>query len=126
MGNKYFKDQKIIKGQECICPDGMGRVKSFKYFGGRLSEIQVETYIDNRSCGWDANNVELLPIPRQQIKEIDVLENIVDNLGFPMQVGKEAGEFFFTKENDEGALVKTMITCDEAGYIVNLVSRIIN
>lgn len=54
------KQDKLIIGQECICPDGLGRVIDFDSSKG----IQVQTYINNRNCIWDKNNVELLPIRR--------------------------------------------------------------
>jgi len=50
-----------ILGQECICPDGLGRVMSFD-----LKEpndyIQVQTYINSRDCKWSIHNVTLIPI----------------------------------------------------------------
>jgi len=50
---------KPIKGQEAICPDGLGRVKDFNL---EMPErwIQVSTYVDNRDCKWNVCNVELI------------------------------------------------------------------
>lgn len=49
-----------IIGQKAICPDGLGRVVSFKHWNGKVSEIKVDTYVNNRSCEWAAHNVVLL------------------------------------------------------------------
>lgn len=55
---------KIIKGQEAICPDGLGRVKDFDpYFPAKW--IIVSTYFDNRECKWNTSNVELID-PRKE------------------------------------------------------------
>ena len=54
-----------IIGQEAVCPDGLGRVVSFDTVdtvGIVISKIKVRTYIDDRSCNWDACNVELIKI----------------------------------------------------------------
>lgn len=48
-----------ILGQEAICPDGLGRVVAFcEEFPHRW--IQVSTYVSDRGCKWDPDNVELL------------------------------------------------------------------
>lgn len=49
----------IIIGQEAICPDGLGRVIAFN-FDNPNNYIQVSTYINDRQCKWDKNNVELI------------------------------------------------------------------
>ena len=50
----------IIIGQEAICPDGLGRVKSY-YIGPASSlYITVDTYIHNRACNWSECNVDLI------------------------------------------------------------------
>ena len=50
-----------IIGQEAICPDGLGRVIAYK---DDFPEqwIQVSTYFNNRSCKWDAGNVQLVKL----------------------------------------------------------------
>ncbi len=62
------EDIKPIKGQEAICPDGLGRVKEWGYAVARVDNewnwVRVDTYIDNRGCKWDRHNVELID-PRQ-------------------------------------------------------------
>ena len=52
-------NDKIIIGQEAICPDGLGRVISFedKY---PFEYIQVSTYVNDRQCKWGKSNVELI------------------------------------------------------------------
>jgi len=51
--------EKIIIGQEAICPDGLGRVEAFDLT--KLNNwIKVKTYINNRGCKWDVDNVELI------------------------------------------------------------------
>ena len=60
-----LKKTKVIKpmlGQEAICPDGLGRITELKYWQGKLYEVRVKTYVDDRSCMWAAHNVELLPV----------------------------------------------------------------
>lgn len=48
-----------VIGQEAICPDGLGRVRAFKdSFPHQW--IQVDTYIENRSCQWGPHNVVLV------------------------------------------------------------------
>ncbi len=49
-----------IIGQEAICPDGLGRVKSFGSSKALTYWIKVETYFDNRGCKWADHNVELI------------------------------------------------------------------
>ena len=53
----------IILGQEAICPDGLGRVADYNdQFPDRW--IQVDTYVKNRGCRWDVENVTLIsPLP---------------------------------------------------------------
>ena len=56
-------EKQIIKGQEAICPDGLGRVSDFSTGTGALgvgSFIKVDTYVDNRGCEWAPHNVELI------------------------------------------------------------------
>lgn len=52
----------IVKGQEAICPDGLGRVIDFS---DRFPHtfIQVSTYVDDRGCKWSPDNVTLVPLP---------------------------------------------------------------
>ena len=55
----------IIIGQEAVCPDGLGRVVAYR---DEPSErwIQVDTYVKNRGCRWDVENVTLIsPLPWQ-------------------------------------------------------------
>ena len=47
---------RIIKGQEAICPDGLGRVVDYNETHG----ITVQTYIDDRSICWFEDKVELI------------------------------------------------------------------
>ena len=58
MKEKYVRP---VIGQECICPDGLGRVVAWE---DRFPKnwIQVDTYVKNRSCKWDRHNVKLIPI----------------------------------------------------------------
>ena len=49
---------KIIIGQEAICPDGLGRVIDVGI--GSYEFIEISTYINDRSCKWGKNNVELI------------------------------------------------------------------
>lgn len=54
---------KIIMGQDAICPDGLGCVRNWEVnVQGDITQIQVDTRVNNRSCWWDAVNVTLLPI----------------------------------------------------------------
>lgn len=53
-------DKRPILGQEVICPDGLGRVMSFEENHGRVTWVQVSTYINDRESKWDAGNVELI------------------------------------------------------------------
>ena len=50
-----------IIGQEAVCPDGLGRVIAFE---DRFPEqwIQIQTYVNDRSCQWDPENVELVAL----------------------------------------------------------------
>jgi hypothetical protein len=50
-----------ILGQEAVCPDGLGRVVAFE-FGLPHTFIQVDTYVNNRSCKWAPHNVRLVKI----------------------------------------------------------------
>ena len=56
-----FTIERPIIGQECICPDGLGRVVSFEEEFPR-QYIQVDTYVRNRSCKWAPHNIQLVPI----------------------------------------------------------------
>ncbi len=52
--------QKVILGQEAICPHGLGRVLAFELWNGKVQNIQVQTYVHDHSCMWSADNVELI------------------------------------------------------------------
>lgn len=65
--NEDWKGEKMktfdhpVIGQEAICPDGLGRVVDYlDQFP--FQWIQVETYVNNRGCKWDPNNIKLVPI----------------------------------------------------------------
>lgn len=49
-----------ILGQEAVCPDGLGRVKSY-VDNFPTQYIEVETYVNNRGCHWAPHNVTLIP-----------------------------------------------------------------
>jgi hypothetical protein len=51
-----------ILGQECICPDGVGRIKEIKKEPCGTASLVVETYFNDRSCCWAHHNVTLIPI----------------------------------------------------------------
>lgn len=53
--------KKPVIGQEAVCPDGLGRVIAFK---DNFPEqwVQVDTYVQNRSCKWAPHNVQLVEI----------------------------------------------------------------
>jgi len=54
-----------IIGQEAICSDGLGRVIAFcDDFPDQW--IQVSTYVNDRSCKWDPDNVKLIAPERGQ------------------------------------------------------------
>ena len=57
----------IIIGQECICPDGLGRVADIIEGVAGAYRIKVDTYIKNRGCEWDSNNITLIPIPTLEL-----------------------------------------------------------
>lgn len=59
----YGANTHPIVGQECACPDGVGRVHSFGESVAGARWIRVDTYIANRGCQWDARNVRLYPMP---------------------------------------------------------------
>ncbi len=62
---------KIIIGQEAICPDGLGRVSYYNpSYNGNC--IEIETYINNRSCHWDPINVELIDPRKTVVDELDL------------------------------------------------------
>lgn len=52
-------EQQIIIGQEAICPDGLGRVVGYNV-DFPYTWIKVSTYINDRCCEWDVDNVELI------------------------------------------------------------------
>ena len=49
-----------IIGQEAICPDGLGRVKSVSDFNETSQWLLVETYFCSRDCKGAPHNVELI------------------------------------------------------------------
>ncbi|MEE9367000.1 MAG: hypothetical protein V3W44_09960 [Dehalococcoidales bacterium] len=53
-----------IIGQECICPDGLGRVVSAHE--NDHGWIGVSTYINDRGCKWSPENIELID-PRKGV-----------------------------------------------------------
>jgi len=55
-----------IIGQEAVCSDGLGRVAAFDFIPPNRW-IQVDTYINNRSCKWDVANVTLVTILKQGV-----------------------------------------------------------
>ena len=56
----------IIIGQECICPDGLGRVVRVVAQRCGNANIVVDTYVDSRFCEWASHNVELIPLSRSE------------------------------------------------------------
>ena len=54
-------NERIIIGQEAICPDGLGRVESYQV-GVPDSFIQVNPYVGKRwgDGKWSPENVELI------------------------------------------------------------------
>lgn len=54
----------IIKGQEAICSDGLGRATDFGEGVAGYKWIRVSTYVDDKNSEYDARNVELID-PRQ-------------------------------------------------------------
>jgi len=59
-----MKSKDIIIGQECICPDGLGRVAEIIYGVAGAFSIKVNTYISNRGCNWASYNVELIELKK--------------------------------------------------------------
>lgn len=57
----HVKFQAPVIGQEAVCPDGLGRVIAFSN-AFVDAYIQVQTYVNNRSCKWAPENVELVEI----------------------------------------------------------------
>lgn len=57
-----------IIGQECICPDGLGRVVAFSDKFPHLY-IKVSTYVGDRQCEWSPDNVQLIDLPVSRTKE---------------------------------------------------------
>ncbi len=59
---REIRIEHIIIGQECVCPDGLGRVvevrNDFPHTG-----IKVDTYVNNRGCFWSTDNVKIVPMP---------------------------------------------------------------
>jgi hypothetical protein len=51
----------IAVGQECLCPDGYGRVTKWNTSPLRVTTVSVATHVNNRECTWDSNNVILVP-----------------------------------------------------------------
>lgn len=51
----------LIIGQEAVCPDGLGRIiwHETTYTG---QTIQIQTYINDRSCKWDYTNVRIVEL----------------------------------------------------------------
>lgn len=60
----------VVIGQECICPDGLGRVNGVDRFG----LISVTTYVNNRGCTWAKENVKLVPLPAQLVTAEELTE----------------------------------------------------
>jgi hypothetical protein len=71
---------KIIIGQECICPDGLGRVVKIINGPANTINIKVDTYVDNRSCEWSEHNVTLIPIFQQKDKITNPLKEAAENI----------------------------------------------
>lgn len=58
-------NDEIFIGQECVCPDGVGRVAAIVPCVTRMKgheSVRVDTYINNRSCEWARHNVRLVPL----------------------------------------------------------------
>ena len=56
------KDVVPIIGQECICPDGLGRVSDYLSIKNEVQWVKVTTYFENRSCKWDIKNITLIKL----------------------------------------------------------------
>jgi len=62
MKSLYERSDEIpIIGQECICPDGLGRVISYDFEMPNYY-IRVHTYINPCDRNWDRDSVTLIPI----------------------------------------------------------------
>jgi hypothetical protein len=64
----YTEHARPVLGQEAVCPDGLGRVVAFDD-GAVYGFIQVDTYVNNRSCKWAPHNVRLVKIEYQTANE---------------------------------------------------------
>lgn len=67
-GGKLLMDTHSFKhpilGQECVCPDGLGRVTEFRDdFPHQW--VKVDTHYYNRSAHWDPKSVKLVKIVYQ-------------------------------------------------------------
>ena len=51
-----------IIGQEVVCPDGLGRIADIILQPANSYSIVVHTYIKNRACAWDSENVKLVQV----------------------------------------------------------------
>ncbi len=60
-----------IMGQEAVCPDGLGRVTAFAMHDFPNNYITVETYVNDRSCRWAVDNVQLVPVNLCEPRESD-------------------------------------------------------
>lgn len=58
-----------VLGQECICPDGIGRISEIELNRyGFITGIRVDTYVKNRGCMWDPVNVKVFSLgPTEEI-----------------------------------------------------------
>ena len=105
---------KPILGQEAICPDGLGRVKGFCFLAPH-NWIQVDTYVGNRSCQWDANNVTLIPpYPAAEIARLKI-----GNTKLLYALMAMVSEFFYG-DSEEGPLRHNCMLAEEVAIGVLL------
>lgn len=106
----------IVIGQECICPDGMGRVVNFN-FTMPHEFIKVDTYINNRGCEWAPHNVKLIKYELVEVeKELSEAEEFLRfQKSLKYDLSKE--DFFGVVYNDVQSEAKIIYSGDISKFV---------
>ena len=76
------RPQKPILGQEAICPRGLGRVTDFNIDDKVVGQyIEVRTYVNDWSCRYAPENVTLVPIFPEHVREQAKTESKTPRVG---------------------------------------------
>ena len=56
--------KRLHLGQEAVCADGLGRITEIHAKEGNIvGSVKIDTYVNNRGCIWNIDNVNVVQLP---------------------------------------------------------------